>query len=73
MKTCCLCVGGNKYVYDFEHILADLHVRGTWAHVACIQTARAAAQKAAEAQGAPRSLRTGFRMSQIHRSPHCSG
>jgi len=73
MQLCCLCNTKGKYVYNFEHILADLKKEGTLAHVACIQDARVKAQKAAEARGAPRSLRTGFRMSQLHRSPNCSG
>lgn len=73
MKICCCCAEGGKYVYNFAHILADLGKKGEWAHVACIQEARAKAQAKAEAQGGPRSLRTGFRLSQIHRSPNCMG
>lgn len=73
MKLCCLCAEKGKYVYNFQHILADLGKEGEWAHVACIQEARAKASKAAEAQGGPRSLRMGFRLSQIHRSPNCIG
>lgn len=71
MQTCCICAMKGKHVYNFEHILADLKIEGTCAHVACIQDARAKFYKAAEAQGASR--RSGFRVSQVRRSPHCTG